>query len=97
MRLTAAMFSCIFILIGAMIFQSTHAARDIFTINNGGNNFGTRIIFTEDFNQVRRDGNNLGKTLAKRVTLQQDFVYFGSRSKQPKSIYVSHEYFISQW
>ena len=79
-----------------MLFQSTDAAKDIFTIrNSGGNNFGTRIISTEDFIQVLRDGNNLANTLAKRVPLQQDFVYFGSRSKQPKNIYVSNKYFIS--
>ena len=98
MRPVTTMFSCILILLGMMLFQSTDAAKDIFTIrNSGGNNFGTRIISTEDFIQVLRDGNNLANTLAKRVPLQQDFVYFGSRSKQPKSIYVSNKYFISLW
>ena len=95
MRPVTTMFSCILILLDMMIFQSTDAAKDLFTINNispiksAPKAFGNLIMSREKRKKT------LGNTLAKRVPLQQDFVYFGSRSKQPKNIYVSNKYFIS--
>ena len=92
MRLTTTMFSYILILLGILIFQSTYAARDIFTINNEENNFGTPIISSKEREQFEGRPNEL----VKDVPLQKPFAYFSEigNSENPSKIYVSSEYFI---
>ena len=93
MRLTAAMFSCIFILIGAMIFQSTHAARDIFTINNSPPNsdgaFGAVFISQQEREEQNSGG---GNSVFKTFNLQTPISYFnnsGRGANELNKIYVS--------
>ena len=76
------MFSYILILLGMMIFQSTDAAKDIFTINNSPTNsdgaFGNVFLKQED-----RNG---GNTFSKAKNLTTELKYFDTNSTK---IYVS--------
>ena len=92
MRPTTTIFSYILILLGMMIFHSTYAARDIFTINNEENNFGINIISSEERKQFEGRSNEL----VKEVPLQKPFAYFSEigNSENPSKIFVSSEYFI---
>ena len=79
-----------------MIFQSTDAAKEIFTVRErGGNNFGSSILNRDERNQFLSMEEGTPNSYAKDVTLQQKFVYFGATSKNASKIHVSNKYSIS--
>ena len=81
------MFSYILILLGMMIFHSTYAAREIFTVREkGGNNFGTNIISSEEREQFEGRPNEL----VKEVPLQKPFAYFSEIGNSENPVSYTH-------
>ena len=90
---TTTMFSCILILLEIMIFQSTHAARDIFTINNSAPNsdgaFGGVFISQQEREEQNSGG---GNSVFKTFNLKTPISYFnnnGRGANELNKIYVS--------
>ena len=85
MRLTTTLFSCILILLGMMIFHSTDAAKDIFTINNIPPN--SNEAFGKAFLEEKDRNGTEGNTFSKPKDLTRPgLMYFGTSSTK---IYVS--------
>ena len=98
MRLTTTMFSCILIIL-EMVFQTTYAATDVFTINNRPPNsagaFGGKVISQQE-RDIMIQMNSKGNSVFKTFPLLTNMNYFGNRGRpdtELNKIFVSYNIF----
>ena len=84
MRLTTTLFSCILILLGMMLFHSTDAAKDIFTVNNmspaSNDAFGAVFISQQEHDTMIQQNQN-GNSIYKTFNLQTPISYFNNNGR----------------
>ena len=84
MRPVTTMFSCILILLGMMLFQSTDAAKDIFTVNNmspaSNDAFGAVFISQQEHDTMIQQNQN-GNSIYKTFNLQTPISYFNNNGR----------------